>query len=237
MPKAEDSDAWCYKSDASKWSLDSHHPTNRCFPFIPYFFFEEEEVKFLGQHFYYVIYHAVPRGRGSRSFLRDTLKYGIISAPTCVPHNKVEFQVIYLFTAAHLGSNTNQHTDWTVGGTCIKSSRSAYALHSVQSVRLHLFMYRGGDNAHWISKNKMATMAVQWEQCGTNFRENMANLSVSCYNGNNDRSSRVLFAQHPQEQGEWLRQNPFYAWVLTAPFALLPRVLDDQHPCSLVIIP
>ena len=60
--------------DASKWSPDSHHLTNRCYPFIPYFFcFFEEEMKFVGQHFYYVIHHAVPRGGGSRSFLCDTL--------------------------------------------------------------------------------------------------------------------------------------------------------------------
>ena len=45
------------------------------------------------------------------------------------------------------------------------------------------------------------------------------NLWVSCYNGNNDRSARVLFVQHPWEQGEWLRQNPRYAPVLTASFA------------------
>ena len=107
----------------------------------------------------------------------------------------------------------------------------------VQSVRLLSFKYRGGDNAHWISKNKMAATAVQWELCGANFRENIANLWVSCYNGNNDRSARVLFVQHPREQGEWLRQNPRYARVLTASFALLPRVLDEQHPRSPVIIP
>ena len=61
--------------DASKWSPDSHHPTSVCFPFIPYFFcfFEEQEVKFLGQHFYYMIHHGVPCGGGSRSFLCDTL--------------------------------------------------------------------------------------------------------------------------------------------------------------------
>ena len=56
-------------------------------------------------------------------------------------------------------------------------------------------------------------------------------------NGNNDRSARVLFVQHPREQGEWLRQNPRYARVLTASFALLPWVLDEQHPRSPVIIP
>ena len=94
--------------------------------------------------------------------------------------------------------------DWTLRGICIQSSRSVYAPHVVQSVRLLLFKYRGGDNVHWISKNKMAATAVQWELCGTNFRENIANLWVSCYNGNNDRSARVLFIQHPREQGEWL---------------------------------
>ena len=48
---------------------------------------------------------------------------------------------------------------------------------------------------------------VQWELYGTNFRENIANLRVLRYYGNNDRSARVLFVQHPREQGEWLRQN------------------------------
>ena len=158
--------------------------------------------------------------------------------PTGVPHSEVELQTEFKsFTAGHLGSNTNQHTGWTLGSTCTKSSRSVYAPHLVQSVWLLLFKYRGGDNAHWISKNKMAVTAVQWELCGMNFRENIANSWVSCYNGNNDWSARVLFVQHPQEQGEWWRQNPRYAWVLTASFALLPRVLDKQHPRSPVIIP
>ena len=127
---------------------------------------------------------------------------------TGVPHSEVEHQTEFKsFTAAHLVSNTNQHPDWTLAGTCIKSSKSVYAPHLVQSVWLHLFKHRGGDNAHWISKNKMAAAAVQGKLCGTNFRENIANLWVSCYNGNNDRSARVLFVQHPREQGEWLRQN------------------------------
>ena len=56
--------------------------------------------------------------------------------PTCVPHNEVELQTEFKsFTAAHLGSNTIQHTVWTLGGTCIKSSRSVYVPHLVQSVR------------------------------------------------------------------------------------------------------
>ena len=143
-------------------------------------------------------------------------------------HREVDLQTEFKsFIAAHLGSNTNQQTAWTLGGTCIKSSRSVYAPHLVQSVRLLLFKYRGGDNAHWISKNKMAATAVQWELCSTNFRENIANLWVSCYNGNNDRSPRVLFVQHHREQGEWLRQNPRYARVLRSGF-------DCVHsPCSL----
>ena len=144
--------------------------------------------------------------------------------PTGVPHSEIELQTEFKsFIAAHLGSNTNQHTDWILGGTCIKSSRSVYAPHLVQSVRLLLFKYRGGENVYWISKNKMAATAVRWELCSMHFRKNIANLWVSCYNGNNDRSARVLFVQHPQ--------------VLTASFALLPRVLDKQHPRRPVIIP
>ena len=54
--------------------------------------------------------------------------------PTGVPHSEVELQSEFKsFTAAHLGSNTNQYTDWTLGGTCIKSSRSVYAPYLVQS--------------------------------------------------------------------------------------------------------
>ena len=40
------------------------------------------------------------------------------------------------------------------------SNPAVYAPNIVQSVRLHLFKYRGCDNAHWISKNKMAATAV-----------------------------------------------------------------------------
>ena len=87
-----------------------------------------------------------------------------------------------------------------------------------------------------ISKNKMAATAVQWAMRYENSVK-ISRLWVSYYNGNNDRAARVLFVQHPREQGEWLRQNPRYARVLTASFALLPRVLDEQHPRSLVIIP
>ena len=111
--------------------------------------------------------------------------------------------------------------------------------HLVQSVRLLLFKYRGSDNVRWISKNKMAATAVQWELCRTNFRENIANLWVSCYNGNNDQSARVLFVQHPREQGQWLlhhspcslgcwTNNTLAAWSLS---------LNISHcltPCSAV---
>ena len=82
----------------------------------------------------------------------------------------------------------------------------------------------GGDNAHWILKNKIAAAAVQWELCGTNLRENIANLPVSCYNGNNDRSIWVLFVQHPQEQCQLLSSG------FTASFTLLLRVLYTKTP-------
>ena len=92
---------------------------------------------------------------------------------TDVPHSEVELQTEFKsFTTAHLGSNTNQHTYWTLGGTCIKSSRSVYAPHLVQSVRLHLFKYRGGDNAHWISKCN--------GRCGD--RTRVADSRVQCLN-------------------------------------------------------
>ena len=45
------------------------------------------------------------------------IKHGV---PTGVPHSEVELQTEFKsFTAAHLGSNTNQHTDWTLGTTYI----------------------------------------------------------------------------------------------------------------------
>ena len=106
-----------------------------------------------------------------------------------------------------------------VGGIFIKSNRSVYAPHLTQSMWLRLFTYRGGDNAHLISKNKMIAVAVQWELCGRNVRENIANLQVSAYYGNNDLFARVLFVQHLREQGERLRQKLRYARVLTASFA------------------
>ena len=64
--------------------------------------------------------------------------------PTGVSHCEVELQTEFKsYTAAHLGSNTNQHTDWTLGGICIKSSRSVYVPHAVQSVRLHYLSIEG----------------------------------------------------------------------------------------------
>ena len=55
--------------------------------------------------------------------------------------------------------------------------------------------------------------------------------------GDNDRAARVLFVQHPRAQGEWCSQNPSVVRVLTLSFALLPRVLGEQHPITPVIIP
>ena len=71
---------------------------------------------------------------------------------------------------------------------------------------------------------------VQWELCGTNFRENIANLRVSYYNGKNNRSARVLFVQHPREQGEWwLRQNPRYARPLSPKYGALSQGLLSDY--------
>ena len=153
-----------------------------------------------------------------------------------MPHAKVELQTeIKSFTAAHLGSNINQHVDWTVGGTLVKSNRTVYAPDLVKSV---LCIYLNIEGVTMLTgeqdgRGDGSVIAL----CGMNFRENIANLRVSCYNQNNDRCAQVLFLQHPREQGKWLRQNPHYAQVLTASFALLPRVLDEQHPGSPVIIP
>ena len=99
---------------------------------------------------------------------RSTLLSRIIVSPQLriasfgVPHREVELQTEFnTFTATHLESNWHQHMDWTVAGTCIKSSRSVYAPQLEQPVRLQSFKYRGGDNAQWISKNNMVTTAVQ----------------------------------------------------------------------------
>ena len=100
-----------------------------------------------------------------------------------------------------LGPNTRRvlHMDW-------KPNRSVNVPYLMPLVRLQLFKYGGSGNAQYISSDKMAAH-VQWELCGTNFFENIANLRVSCYDRNNDRSAQVLFVQHPMGQVEWLRQN------------------------------
>ena len=51
-------------------------------------------------------------------------------------------------------TQTNTWIAMTVGGTFVKSNRSVYAPHLVQSVLLHLFKHSGGDVAHQISMNK-----------------------------------------------------------------------------------
>ena len=69
---------------------------------------------------------------------------GVIASPGEVrsAHSEVELQTEFeSFTAFHLGSNTNQLIDWAVGGTCIISSRSVYAPHLVQFLRMNLFKY------------------------------------------------------------------------------------------------
>ena len=150
---------------------------------------------------------------------------GGFGVPTGVPRSEVELQTEFaavicssLFGTNHKpthGLNTWRH------------------MHQIQQVSLcpsfstilaiHLFKYIEGDNAHWISRNEMAATAVQWELCGTNFRENIANLWVSCYDGNNDRSARG--------QGELLRQNPrnFLKKLLTQFISYLACLLTPIH--------
>ena len=55
--------------------------------------------------------------------------------------------------------------------------------------------------------------------------------------GANNRAARVLFVLHPREQGEWCSQTPNVASVLAESFALLSRMLDEQHPSRPVNIP
>ena len=92
------------------------------------------------------------------------------------PHSEVELQTQFKsFIAAHLGSNTNQHTNWTIGGTCIESSGSVNAPHLVRSVRQHLLKYRGGDKARGTSKNRMTATVVSvralWFEFPWKYRE------------------------------------------------------------------
>ena len=70
--------------------------------------------------------------------------------PTGVPHNQVELQTEFKsFTAAHMGSNTNQHTDWTLGGICIKSSRSAYPCNCFKLSTEGVTMLTGFPKTRW----------------------------------------------------------------------------------------
>ena len=153
-----------------------------------------------------------------------------------VPHSKVELQTEFKsLTAAHLGSNINQHVEWTARSTFIISSMSVYAPHLVQSVLLHLFKHRGADNAHWISKDKMAAAAVEWELTARisvkisriwEFRVIMGIMIglLECCSSNTVGAGRMITS------------NPCYARVLTESFGMLHRVLDEQHPRSPVII-
>ena len=60
---------------------------------------------------------------------------------------------------------------------------------------------------------------VHRELWGTVFSENIANLRVSCNNGNKNRAACALFVQHPPAQGEWLR----FDLVLSTSFPLIKR--------------
>ena len=91
---------------------------------------------------------------------------------------------------------------------------SVYAPHLKQSVRLQLFIYRGSDNAHGISMNKMAATAVQWELCGE-FRIIMGIMTELL----------GVVCKAPSGAGRYIR-------VLTASFVLLPQLLDEQTPAA-----
>ena len=88
--------------------------------------------------------------------------------PSGVPHCEVELQTEFKsFTADHLESNTNQHRDWTLGGTCIEYNMSVYVPHSVQSVRLHYLstegvtMLTGFPRTRWPRRRFSESYAVQ----------------------------------------------------------------------------
>ena len=98
----------------------------------------------------------------------------------------------------------------------IKPSRSVYVPNLIPSVQLQFFKYGGVTMLNTFLGTRWQWRHIQRELCGMNFRENIANLRASCYNGNNDQSAQVLFVQHPWEQGKWLCQNPHYTRVLTA---------------------
>ena len=71
-------------------------------------------------------------------------------------------------------------------------------------MRSLLFKYRGGDNAHWISKNKMVATAVQWGLCGTNFRENIASLFLGSWANDYVKTMRGFWLHHsPCSLGCW----------------------------------
>ena len=126
---------------------------------------------------------------------------------------------------------TNTRRKW-IESTEIKPSRSVYALNLMSSMRLPSFKYGGGDNAQWISITWWPRRQVQRELCGTIFSGNVENLLVLCCNGYNDPVAWALFVKHPRVQGERLRQNHRIARVLTASFAVSPRLLHKQHPRS-----
>ena len=68
------------------------------------------------------------------------------------------------------------------------------------SAWLQLFEYGWGDNVQWISMIKIAAMLVQQELRNMDLGENMENLWVLCYNGNNDLAVSVSFVKHLQAQ-------------------------------------
>ena len=60
--------------------------------------------------------------------------------------------------------------------------------------------------------------AITWTKDGLVHQRIYAALGgdeLKWHLGDNDRAARVLFVQHPREQGEWCSQNPSVARVLT----------------------
>ena len=55
---------------------------------------------------------------------------------------------------------------------------------------------------------------VQRELCRTIFSENIDNLWVSCYNGNNDRAAWALFVKHPRVCEAPSGSGRMITWVL-----------------------
>ena len=160
---------------------------------------------------------------------------------TGVPHSEVELQTEFKsFTAAHLGSNTYQHKDWTLGGTYIKSSRSVYAPHLVQSVQ---FIYLSTEGVamltgfprtrwprRWFSESYAVRISVKISRI-CEFRVIMGIMTglLGCC------SSSTLGSRandYVKTLGFWLHHSPcsLGCWTNNT---LAARPLSSKHPGTL----